>query len=112
MKEGVEVTSALSLDEINELQALEKIWSERAGARDAKKKEKKNKKEKLDAYRLARKRDPNSIHNKFEDNLTTKNMDRGKAFGGKYDGKVARKVMENPAGIYDEELRTVVKNGK
>ena len=112
MKEGLPVEDPLSVDEIKEWQRLEKIRLQLCKLRDDKKNEKKNIKEKMDAYVLARKKDPHSFHNQIEDYFRTKKLDRGKAFGGKYDGTVAKACMQKPESIYDEGFRSILKRGK
>ena len=112
IKSGAPVINALSVSEITEYQTLDKKWKEVTRPRDRLNQKKKDIKETLDAYCLGRKRDPNSIHNQVEDYWKTKGMDRGKAFGGKFDGKDARKVMEKPGTMFDEGLRAILINGK
>ena len=41
------------------------------------------------------------MHNEIERLASNNGLDRGAAFGGKYNGKVVRKVIENPEPIYD-----------
>ena len=112
IKDGVRVENPLTVEEIAEWQRLEKMRLEMANRRDGKKKEKTNIREKIDAYTLARKNDPTSLHNKLEDYFRMKKLDRGKAFGGKYDGKVARAVMEQPAVVYDEGFKKILKDAR
>jgi len=45
--------------------------------------------------------DPNSVHKEIERLVSSNGLDRGAAFGGKYNSKVMRKVMENPEPMYD-----------
>jgi len=90
----------MSVDEVSRYQDLEKEFNRLCNVRDSMKKEKKKKKEKLEAYRRERKIDPKSVHNDIERLATENGLDRGAAFGGKYNGKVARKVMEDPSPIY------------
>ena len=57
---------------------------------------------------LNRKYDPTSTCNKIEDHWKSKGLDRGKAFGGKFDGKDARRVMNDPGKIFDEQIRDIM----
>ena len=41
-----------------------------------------------------RKQDKTSIYNKIKAHLASKGLNRGKAFGGKFNGKDAMKAME------------------
>lgn len=68
-------------------------------------------KEKLDAYRFARKRDQSSVHNQLERHAKTCGLDRGKAHGGKYNGKDARRVMDNPE-VYYNGMRDILNNNR
>lgn len=74
-------------------------------ARDQVTARKKAIKEQLDAYLVARKRDRNGIYNKLERAANDHKMDRGKAFGGKYDGTVAKEIMQDPTGVYNKWRR-------
>ena len=96
-----QVEDSLFIHNIAQYQSLQKIRAEKTKERDGKKKEKTDLKEKIDAYRLARKKDPKSVHNQLERGAKGLGLDRGRAFGGKYDGKVVRKVMEAPDEIYN-----------
>ena len=76
-----------------------------------KKAEAKRVQELIDAHKLARKRDKTSVHNKIEGHLASNGLDRGRAFGGKFNGKDARKAMENPHLVFDG-LRGILKENK
>ena len=113
IKAGLPVEDPLTPDQVVMWQALEKMKLEKTKRRDDKKNEKKNIKERMDAYSLGRKTDPNSVHNQLKDYFRLKKLDRGgKAFGGKYDGKVARSVMERPEDVYDDGFRKILKDNK
>ena len=102
MKAGQPVGNAyLTVEEVERYQHLDNVFSQMCKTRDDLKAEKRKMKDKLDAYRRERKLDPKSVHNKIERLASSNGLDRGAAFGGKYNGKVARKVMENPEPIYD-----------
>ena len=60
---------------------------------------------------MARKQDKKSVHNKIEGHLSSNGLDRGRVFGGKFNGKDARKAMENPHLVFDG-LRGIVKENK
>ena len=66
MVSGAQVEDPLSIDDIGQYQSLQKIRAEKTKERDGKKKEKTDLKEKIDAYRLVRKKDPKSVHNQLE----------------------------------------------
>ena len=51
--------------------------------------------------RNRRKQDKNSVHNMIEVYLASNGLDMGNAFGGKCNGKDARKAMENPHLVFD-----------
>ena len=63
--------------------------------------DKRKMKDKLDAYRCKHKLDPKSVHDEVELLASSNGFDCCAAFGNKYNGKVARKYMENPEPTYD-----------
>ena len=89
----------LTVEEVERYQHLDNVFSQMCKTRDDLKAEKRKTKGKLDAYRRKRKLDPKIVHNKIERLASNNGLDCGAAFGGKYNGKVARKVMENPEPI-------------
>ena len=105
------VDSPLSVSEMEEYIDLQKKFGNLTKPRDDKNQQKKNYKLLLNAHKLARKRDKNSVHNQLERHAKSNGLDRGKAFGGKYDGKVARAVMEDPGKIYNG-MRDILKNSR
>ena len=90
----------LSVVEVARFQLLDKEFNSIRKVRDDKKAERRKMKDTLDAYRQKRKQDPNSVHNAIERLACENGLDRGATFGGKYNGKVARKVMQNSEPIY------------
>ena len=102
------VADPLSPDDVVDHIGLNKVWKDFCKKRDDLEQDKKDIAETINAYRLARKVDKNSVHNKLEQYAKTQGLDRGKAFGGKFNGKDARKVMENSDEYYDG-MRTILK---
>ena len=101
MRDGdVDASSYMTVDDVTRFQYLDSVFNGLCKVRDNKKAERKRMREKLEAYRRGRKIDPLSVHNQMEKHSRAHGLDRGAAFGGKYNGKVARKVMENPTPIY------------
>ena len=103
LKRGLPVGASthMSVEETCQFQELDKKFKSMCKLRDDLKADKKKMKEKLEAYRRQRKTDSKSVYNGIETLAKDNGLDRGAAFGGKYNGKVARKVMENPMPIYD-----------
>jgi len=111
ISEGTVPTEPLTDAEFVDYQGLERLRRNICKPREQLKKEKKDLEEKFDAYRLARKNDLNSVHNKLEEHAKECGLDRGKAFGGKYNGKDARNVMDKPEKFYNG-MREILKQGK
>ena len=65
----------------------------------------------IDGHKMARKWDKESVHNKIEGHLASNGLDRGRAFGGKFNGKDARKAMTKPNLVFDG-LRGILKENK
>jgi len=112
LQNGDAVTDVLSVEYIAEYQMLQKKFSDVTKPRDNAVSKKKDIKEKLEAYHLNRKYDPTSACNKIEDHWKSKGLDRGKAFGGKFDGKDARRVMNDPGKIFDEQIQDIMITSK
>ena len=109
MKNSQPVDEMHTLEEVSSFQSLDAICAVKTKVRDAKKSEKKNIKKKLTAYYRQRKLDPTSVPNEIEHHSKKNGLDQGAAFGGNYNGKVARKVMENLVEIY-EGVHDILKN--
>ena len=61
--------------------------------------------------KIARKWDKESVDSKFKGHLASNGLDRGRAFGGKFNGKDARKAMTKPHLVFDG-LRGILKENK
>ena len=108
MKQCRPVSDPLSVNEVAEYHRLQKLFEDKTKPRDAAGTKKKALKDTLDVFRLERKQDPTSVHNQIKDYCKSKGLNCGKAFGGKFDGKDARKVMENPLKTSDQEMCNIL----
>ena len=91
---------------------LQQKFSDVTKARDKAVSKKKDAKEKLEAYHLKRKCDPTSAHNEIEDHWKSNGLDRGKAFGGKFDGKDGRRVINDPGKTFNEKICDIMIRSK
>ena len=85
--------------EVKERQRLTNNKKEYKTNESKEEQKKKDLKQQLKAYQLARKKNKDGALMRLEKISNTHRMDRGKAFGGKYDGTVARHVMRNAKTI-------------
>jgi len=112
MKAGEPAGNAyLIVEEVERYQHIVNVSSQMCNTRDDLKAEKMKMKDKLDAYQRKHKLEPKSVHNEIECIASNNGLDHGATFGGKYNGKVARKVMENPEPIYDG-IRNILLSNK
>lgn len=68
----------------------------------------------IEDHRIARKKDRNGVRMRLERVGRKHKMDRGRAFGGKYNGVVARKIMRHAQEVYSaflSELKSMIREG-
>ena len=89
----LEEKDIITPDEVKEFNEFEKTISQMQRATTKKKAQAKTVQELIDAHKMARKWDKQSVHTKIEGHLALNGLDRGRAFGGKFNGKDARKAI-------------------
>ena len=112
LKDGETVDDILSVVDVDEYQRLQQQFNDVTKPRDNAVSKKKDIKVKLDAYRLERKYDATSAHNQIEDHWKSNGLDRGKAFGGKFDGTDARQIMNDPGKSFDDKIEQIMIRSK
>ena len=110
---GTQTFNLVTAVEIKERQKLTNNKKEYKTNESKEEQKKKDLKQQLKAYQLARKKNKDGVLMRLKKIGKTHRMDRGKAFGGKYDGTVVRYMMRNAKTIYKDlraELQKIDSN--
>lgn len=108
LSKGKQVSNPISPEELKELEGLQKIWNQKKKERDNATAKQTAISANIESYRLARKRDPSSVHNKVENFWKENSLNRGKAFGGKFQDIDARPVMKHPSRFFGPDMKTIL----
>ena len=112
VERGEEVVAPMSEEELQEFRNLQLIFQQKKKERDQLASKQVALNAKLDTYHQVRKLDPSSLHNRVEDLWKSQGLNRGKAFGGKFQGIDARPVMEKPSRYFGEGMKAILRAGK
>ena len=112
VERGEEVVAPMSEEELQEFRNLQLIFQQKKKERDQLASKQVALNAKLDTYHQGRKLDPSSLHNRVEDLWKSQGLNRGKAFGGKFQGIDARPVMEKPSRYFGEGMKAILRAGK